>query len=193
MGDTSKNAGKQGRKQNVQRENEIKANYTALISEPFIYKCSFKRLISSYSWTVNPCRCAHIMSPSFTAMNRKLGLYLWMRDFSFHTTTELSLKANQWLKGKALLSSPGECGHPQQPGVIRKSPHTAVGTSNFQLQKHQETTGSTANKNNNLSLDHSWVPVKCPLCPVCKCVKFKVDFPPLFKAYHGKLICRNNL
>lgn len=108
-------------------ENEGKAKCSSLISESFIYKCSFKRLISSYSWTVNPCGCAHIISPSFTAMKRKLGLYLWMRDFSFHTATELSLKANQWLKGKALLSSPVERGHPQQPGV----------TCKFHLQKHQ--------------------------------------------------------
>lgn len=128
-------------------ENEGKANYTALILESFNYNCSFKRVISSYSWTVNPCRCAHIMSPSFTVIRRKLGLYLCTRDFSFHTTTELSLKASQWLKGRALPSSPGECGHPQQPGVTRAGrAHTVTavtgpqwGTANSSCTgKHQK-------------------------------------------------------
>lgn len=146
-------------------ENEGKANYTALISESFVYNCSFKRLISSYSWAVNPCWSAHIRSPSFTAMKRKLGLYLWRRDFTFHTATELSFKSNQRLKGKALPSSPDELGIPSslESPVLEELTHCSGEQQIPAAKTPEETTGSMENKNNNLSLDHSWVPMKHPV------------------------------
>lgn len=154
-------------------ENEGKANYTALISESFNYNCSFKRVISSYSWTVNPCRCAHIMSPSFTATRRKLGLYLCTRDL-FPYNNRIVIKGKSVTQGKSTSlitrwtwASPAAWSH--QCWKSSDSDWASVGNCKLQLHRKapEETTGSMENQNNNLSLDHSWVPVKCPLCPAC--------------------------
>lgn len=183
MADISRNAGSQGRKQNFQRRkwrrSKLHCTYLRIIYLQLLFqKTNFQLLLSRKSLLMSSHN-----EPIIHCNEKKAAFVSVDEGFQFPHCNRIVIKGRPVTEGKSTSFITRWTGHPQslESPVLEGLTHCSGEQQIPAAKAPEKTTGSVENKNNSLSLDHPWVPVKHSLCPVYKCVKFKVVFPQFLK------------